>query len=168
MDAAFADQEEALALSRATGDNYRLAITLANFGVDELTAGELRAARAHLQEANVLADNLGYPNLSVGLRENLGFVDLIDADPRNARRLFLNSLDTARITGVKSSYSRGALLGLALAASADSDPAVAATLHGFADEQAGRAYTAIEVGLRDRDHARLRAALGEAAFEAAY
>ncbi len=168
MDAALADQEEALALSRAAGDNYRLAITLANFGVDEMAAGELGAARAHLQEANMLADNLGYPNLSAGLRENLGFVDLINADPRSARRLFLDSLDTARITGVKSSYSRGALLGLALAAGADDDPTVAATLHGVADEQAGRAFAGIEVGLRDRDHARLRATLGEAAFEAAY
>jgi predicted ATPase/DNA-binding CsgD family transcriptional regulator/tetratricopeptide (TPR) repeat protein len=168
MDAAFADQEEALALSRAAGDNYRLAVTLANFGVDEMAAGELGAARAHLEEANMLADNLGYPNLSAGLRENLGFVDLIDADPRNARRLFLGSLDTARITGVKSSYSRGALLGLALAAGADGDPTVAATLHGVADEQAGRAFAGIEVGMRDRDHARLRVTLGDAAFEAAY
>ena len=168
LDAALADQEEALALSRAAGDNYRLAITLCNLAIDELTAGELRAARAHLQEANMLADNLRYPNLSAGLREGLGFVDLIDADPRNARRLFLDSLDTARITGVKSSYSRGALLGLALAAGADGDPTVAATLHGVADEQAGRAFAGIEVGLRDRDHARLRVTLGDAAFEAAY
>jgi len=168
LDAAFADQEEALALSQAAGDNYRLAITLANFGVDELTAGELRAARAHLQEANMLADNFGYPNLSAGLREGLGFVDLVDADPCNARRLFLESLDTARITGIKSSYSRGALLGLALAAGADGDPAVAATLHGVADEQAGRVFGGIEVGLRDRDHAQLRVTLGDAAFEAAY
>jgi predicted ATPase/class 3 adenylate cyclase/DNA-binding CsgD family transcriptional regulator len=168
LDAALADQEEALALSRATGDNYRLAITLANLGIDELTAGELRAARAHLQEANMLADNLRYPNLSAGLREGLGFVDLVEADPRNARRLFLDSLDTARITGVKSSYSRGALLGLALAAGADGDPTVAATLHGVADEQAGRAFAGIEVGLRDRDHAGLRVTLGDAAFEAAY
>jgi DNA-binding CsgD family transcriptional regulator len=116
----------------------------------------------------MLADNLRYPNLSSGLRENLGFVELIDAGPRNARRLFLGSLDTARITGVKSSYIRGALLGLALAAGADGDPAVAATLHGIADEHAGRAFAGIEVGLRDRDHAHLRATLGDAAFEAAY
>ena len=116
----------------------------------------------------MLADNLRYPNLSDGLREGLGFVYLVDADPRNARRLFLDSLDTARITGVKPSYSRGALLGLALAAGADGDAAVAATLHGIADEQAGRAFAGIEVGLRERDHARLRATLGDATFEAAY
>jgi len=170
LDAAFADQEEALTLSRATGDNYRLAITLGNLGVDELTAGQLRAARAHLQEASMLDDNLGYQILSVGLQQNLGFMDIIDADPRHARRHFLDSLDTARITGF-TSYAHGALLGLALAAGADSDPAAAATLHGVADEQrelGGRAFQALEAGLRDRDHARLRATLGETAFEAAY
>ncbi len=171
LDAAFADNQEVLTLSRAAGDNYRLALTLANLGVYELAAGELGAARAHLQEATTLADNLGYQNMSVGLLQNLGLVDLVDADPGNARRLFLGSLDTARITGVKSSYVHAALLGLALAAGADGDPAVAATLHGVADEQyeqAGRVFEAAEGGLRDRDHARLRTRLGDAAFEAAY
>ena len=101
------------------------------------------------------------------MRLNLGFVDLIDAHPRNARSHFLDSLDTARITGFKA-FVHGALLGLALAAGADGDPTVAATLHGAADEHAGRAFQAIEAGLRDRDHARLRATLGDAAFEVAY
>ena len=170
LDAAFADHQETLALSRAAGDNYRLAITLGNLAIDELAAGELRAARAHFQEASMLAGNLGYPNLSAALQQNMGFAELIDADPRNARRLFLSSLDTARITGV-TSYVHGALLGLALAAGADGDPTVAATLHGAADqqyEQAGRAFEALEAGLRARDHAQLRATLGDAAFEAAY
>ena len=53
--------------------------------------------------------------MSTGLLQNLGVVDLIDADPGSARRHFLDSLDTARITGV-TSYLHGALLGLALAA----------------------------------------------------
>jgi len=110
LDAALADNQEVLTLSRAAGDNYRLAITLANLGMDELAAGELRAARAHLQEASTLADNLSYPNMSVGLLENLGLVDLMDADPRSARRLFLASLDTARITGVRSAYVDAASL----------------------------------------------------------
>jgi DNA-binding CsgD family transcriptional regulator len=104
------------------------------------------------------------------LRQNLGLVDLIDADPCTARRHFLDSLHTARITGVKA-YVHGALLGLALAAGADGDPTIAATLHGVADEsyeQAGRGFEAIESGLRDRDHAQLRATLGDAAFDAAY
>jgi predicted ATPase/class 3 adenylate cyclase/DNA-binding CsgD family transcriptional regulator len=169
-DAALADQEETLTLSRATGDSYRLAIALANLGVDKLAAGELQAARAHLQEAIMLADDHGYQHLSAGMQENLGFVDLMDADPRHARRQFLALLDTAQITGAKP-YVLGAILGLALAAAADGDPTIAATLHGVADEhyeQAGRAFEAIEAGLRDRDHACLRTALGDAAFEAAY
>jgi predicted ATPase/DNA-binding CsgD family transcriptional regulator len=167
LDTARADQEEALTLSRAAGNNYRLAITLGNLGVDDLLAGQLRAARAHLQEASTLHDELGYQILSVALRQNLGFLDLIDGDPGEARRHFLDSLDTCRVTG-STSLAHGALLGLALAASADGDPATAATLHGVADEHAGRAFQALEAGLRDRDHARLRAALGDAAFEAAY
>src|SRR5262249_39635875 len=145
--------------------------TLANLGIYELAAGEPGAARRHLQEAITLADDLGYLNMSVGLQQNLGLVDLIDADPRSARRRFLTSLDTARATGTRSSYFHAALLGLALAAGADGDPAVAATLHGIADEhyeQAGRAFEAAEGALRDRDHARLRTRLGDAAFEAAY
>jgi predicted ATPase/class 3 adenylate cyclase/DNA-binding CsgD family transcriptional regulator/Tfp pilus assembly protein PilF len=170
LDAAFADNQEAITLSRAAGDTYRLAITLANLGFDEHATGEIGAARAHLQEASTLADNHGYQNMSTGLWQNLGLVDLVDGDPRTARRHFLESLHTARITGVKS-YVHGALLGLALAAGADGDPAIAATLHGIADEhyeQAGRGFEAIEAGLRDRDHARLRARLGDATFEAAY
>ena len=39
LGAAFADNQEALAQSRAAGDNYRLAITLANLGVYELAGG---------------------------------------------------------------------------------------------------------------------------------
>ncbi len=170
LDAAFADNQEAITLSRAAGDNYRLATALANLGFDEQVAGEFGAARAHLQEASTLAGNHRYQNLSAGLRQNLGVVDLMAADPGSARRLFLDSLDTARITGV-TAYVPGALLGLALAAGADGDPAVAVTLHGAADEhyeQSGRGFEAIEAGLRDRDHARLRAALGDDAFEAAY
>ena len=171
LDAAFADNQEALAQSRAAGDNYRIAITLANLGVYEVSAGQLRAARTHLREACTLADDRGYLNMSVGLWQNLGLVELIDANPRDARRLFLNSLDRARTTGVKSSYFHAALLGLALAVGADGDPAVAATLHGIADvhyERAGRVFESTEGGLRDRDHAQLRATLGDEAFEAAY
>lgn len=170
LDAARADQEEAIALSRATGNNYRLVISLANLGVDQLLAGDHHAARTHLEEARLLADEHGYETLSGGLRENLGFIDLIEAEPRNAARNFTASLQVARATGV-TSHIHGALLGLALAAGADGDPAVAATLHGIADERyerSGRSFESIEADLRDRDHVRLRATLGDAAFEVAY
>jgi DNA-binding CsgD family transcriptional regulator len=118
----------------------------------------------------VLASDLGYQLLSAGLPQNLGFVELLDGDPGNARRHFTDSLDAARTTGVKT-YVHGVFLGLALAAGADGDPTVAVTLHGFADayyERLGRGFEALEARLRDRDHAQLRARLGDAAFEAAY
>jgi len=105
------------------------------------------------------------------LWQNLGLVELADGHPRDARRLFLNSLDAARTTGTKSAYFQGALLGLALTVGADGDPAVAATLHGVADEhyeRAGRVFGASGARLRDRDHAHLCATLGDAAFESAY
>jgi DNA-binding CsgD family transcriptional regulator len=103
------------------------------------------------------------------MRLQLGYLDLA-ADPGSARRHFAASLDAARVTGVKS-YVHATLLGLALAVGADGDHAVAATLHGVADEQfeqAGRAVATFDAPLRDRDQARLRVTLGDAAFEAAY
>ena len=170
LDASFADQQEILALSRASGDNYVLALTLANLGIDKLTTGEFQAALALLQDALTVADAHGYQHLSAGVQENLGFAYLMDGDVASARRLLAGVLDTARATGEKT-YVHAALLGLALAVGADGDPTVAATLHGAADheyEQAGRAFEAIESGLRASDHARLLEALGAAAFNAAY
>ena len=166
---AFADLQEAITLARAGGDNYQLAVALANSNVYEEAAGELQAARTHLQEASTLVETLRYPSLSVAMRMQLGYLDMAD-DPGRARRHFTASLDAARVTGVRS-YVHAALLGLALAVSADGDPAVAATLHGVADEryeQAGRAVAAFDAPLRDHDQAQLRVTLGDAAFEAAY
>jgi len=170
LDASLADQQEILSLSRATGDNYMLALTLANLGIDQLATGEFQAALTQLQDALGIADAHGYQHLSAGIQENLGFACLLDGDVASGRRLLIGVLDTARDTGEKT-YVHAALLGLALAAGADGDPTVAATLHGAADheyEQAGRAFEAIESGLRASDHARLLDALGEAAFDAAY
>jgi DNA-binding CsgD family transcriptional regulator len=118
----------------------------------------------------MVADAHGYQHLSAGVQANLAFAYLMDGDVASARRLLAGVLDTARVTGEKT-YVHAAMLGLALAAGADGDPTVAATLHGAADheyEQAGRVVEAIESGLRESDHARLLEALGEAAFSAAY
>jgi hypothetical protein len=68
-----------------------------------------------LRRRSRLAEDLGYQHLSDALRENLDFVDLIDGKPRDARRLFIDILERARITGV-TSYVHAMLLGLALAA----------------------------------------------------
>ena len=158
------------ASARATGDNYTLVVTLVNLGVDQVTAGEFPAALAYLQDALRVADAHGYQHLSAAAEMNLGFAYLMNCDAASARRLLVGVLDRARATS-EMTWVHSALLGLALAAGADADPAVAATLHGAADhqyEQAGQAFDAKESRMRASDHARLRDALGEAAFDAAY
>jgi predicted ATPase/class 3 adenylate cyclase/DNA-binding CsgD family transcriptional regulator len=170
LDASLADYQEVLSLARASGDNYTLAVTLVNLGVDQVTAGEFPAALAYLQDALKVADAHGYQHLSAAAEMNLGFAYLMNTDAASARRLLVGVLDRARATS-EMTWVHSALLGLALAAGADADPAVAATLHGAADhryEQAGQAFDAKESKMRTSDHARLRDALGEAAFDAAY
>jgi len=170
LDASLADYQEVLSIARASGDNYTLAVTLVNLGVDQVTAGEFPAAVAYLQDALRVADAHGYQHLSAAAEMNLGFAYLMKGDAASARRLLVGVLDRARAAS-EMTWVHGAFLGLALAAGTDADPAVAATLHGAADrqyEQAGQAFDAKESKLRDSDHARLRDALGEAAFDAAY
>jgi predicted ATPase/class 3 adenylate cyclase len=170
LDASIADYQEVLSLARASGDNYTLVVTLVNLGVDQVTAGEFPTALAYLQDALKVANTHGYQHLSAAAEMNLGFAYLLNGDAASARRLLVGVLDRARATS-EPTWVHCALLGLALAAGADADPAVAATLHGAADhqyEQAGQAFDAKESKMRASDHVRLREALGEAAFEAAY
>jgi DNA-binding NarL/FixJ family response regulator len=173
LDASLADYQEVLSLARASGDNYTLVVTLVNLGVDQVVAGEFPAALAYLQDALRVADAHGYQHLSAAAEMNLGFAYLMNGDAASARRLLVGVLDRARATS-EMTWVHNAFLGLALAAGADADPAVAAvaaTLHGAADhqyEQAGQAFDAEESKMRTSDHARLRDALGEAAFDAAY
>jgi len=170
LDASLADYQEVLSLARASGDNYTLAVTLVNLGVDQVTAGEFPAALAYLQDALRVADAHGYQHLSAAAEMNLGFAYLMNSDAASARRLLVGVLDRARATS-EMTWVHNALLGLALAAGADAAPAVAATLHGAADheyEQAGQAFEARESKMRTSDQARLRDALGEAEFDAAY
>ena len=157
-------------LARASGDNYTLVVTLVNLGVDQIVAGEFPAALAYLQDALKGADAHGYQHLSAAAEMNLGFAYLMNGDGASARRLLVGVLDRARATS-EMTWVHSALLGLALAVGADGDPAVAATMHGAADhqyEEAGQAFDAKESKMRGSDHVRLRAALGDAAFEAAY
>ena len=169
LDAASADQQEVLALAQAAGDNYVLVISLLNLGVDQVAAGELQAGVAYLQEALRVAEAHDYQHPAAALAANLGFAYIMGGDAAGARRLFVSVLDRARATG-ESAFAHVAILGLALAVGADGDAAVAATLHGAADqqyEQARQAHDVVELRLRASDRARLLKELGEAAFDAA-
>ena len=170
LDASLADYHEVLSLARVSGDNYTLAVTLVNLGVDQVTAGEFPAALAYLQDALRVADAHGYQHLSAAAEMNLGFAYLLNGDAAAARRLLVGVLGRARATS-ETTWVHNALLGLALAAGVDAEPAVAVILHGAADrqyEQAGQAFDAKESKMRISNHARLRDTLGEAAFDTAY
>jgi len=169
LEAASADQQEVLSLARASGDNYTLVITLMNLGIDQVETGELRAGAVYLHEALRVAEAHGYQLPAAAVAVNLGFTSLMDGDTARARPPLIGVLDTARATGEKT-FVHIAILGLALAAGADGDSGVAAVLHGAADhlyERAGQAFDAVDISLRASDHARLRDALGQAAFDAA-
>jgi predicted ATPase/class 3 adenylate cyclase/DNA-binding CsgD family transcriptional regulator len=169
LDASFADQQEVLSLARAMGDNFVLALTLANLGVDRVAAGEFPAALAHFQDALRVTDAHGYQSLAAAIQVNLGSAYLMAGDVASARRLLVGVLDAAQASGEKTHVHR-AIFGVAVAACADGDPAVAATLHGAAEyqyEQAGKVFEAIESKMRDGDHDRLLAVLGQDAFDAA-
>jgi predicted ATPase/class 3 adenylate cyclase/DNA-binding CsgD family transcriptional regulator len=169
LDASFADQQEVLSLVRASGDNLVLAVTLANLGVDRVAAGEFPAALTYLRDALEVADVHGYRSLSAQIQGNLGSAYLMAGDVASGRHLLAGVLDTAQASGEKTHVYR-VIFGLAVAACADGDPAVAATLHGAADQQyeeAGKVFEAIESRMRASDHDRLLAMLGQADFDAA-
>jgi DNA-binding CsgD family transcriptional regulator len=84
--------------------------------------------------------------------------------------LFAESLDLARRTGMRA-MTAYALIGLALAGRVGADPGWSARLHGAADQalmDLGETLAPLEGRLADLDRHRLRAAIGDAAFEAEY
>ncbi|HSZ39198.1 MAG TPA: LuxR C-terminal-related transcriptional regulator [Trebonia sp.] len=170
LDGSFADQQEVLSIARVNGDNFVLALTLANLGVDRVAAGDFPAALTYLQDALGVADAHGYQSLSAAIQANLGSAYLTAGDVASGRRLLVGVLDTAQASGEKT-HVYHAIFGLAVAECAEGDPAVAATLHGAADnqyEQAGKVFEAIESKMRANDHDRLLVTLGRGAFDAAY
>jgi hypothetical protein len=100
----------------------------------------------------------------------LGFASHLDNADTDARAMFNRSLAIAQSNGdhLMVAYAH---LGLALIASRAGDAHTAATLHGAADaiqNKLGTHFDSLESGLRDADLTRLRAALGETAFQTAY
>jgi DNA-binding NarL/FixJ family response regulator len=132
--------------------------------------GDLDAARRHLAESLDIAravndrDNIVYQTFNLGLAEYLA------DSPGAAGALFAESLDLARRMGTKSILAY-ALLGLALAGPGEADPGWSARLHGAADQTLAdqdETLEPLEARLADLDRQRLRAALGDEAFDAEY
>jgi predicted ATPase/DNA-binding SARP family transcriptional activator len=162
--------ESSLELCRRAGNKVLHLRTLNNLGYLEMEAGEISSARTHLTEGVRLAREIGDRR---GLSFNsctLGFASYLDNADADARAMFDQTLAIAQRDGdqLMVAYAR---LGLALVASRAGDARTAATLHGSADalhDMLGTRLDSLESRLRDTDLARLRASLGDTAFETAY
>jgi predicted ATPase/DNA-binding CsgD family transcriptional regulator len=164
------DADEALHLFRQAGDRLRTGQMLGNLGYHELSAGDLDAARSHLAEALDISSALSDRFAAVYQTFNLGLAEYLGGSPEAAQALFAASLDAARRTGM-TAQAAYALLGLALAGWGGADPGWPARLHGAADQvlaDLGETLEPLEAQLASRDRGRLRAAMGDAVFEAEY
>jgi predicted ATPase/DNA-binding CsgD family transcriptional regulator len=164
------DAAEALLLFRQAGNQVQIAAILGNLGYYELSTGNLAAARRHLAEAVDISRALKARHSAVYETFNLGLAEYLSDSPGVAEVLFAESLDLARRIGMKVQMAY-ALTGLALAGRGGADPGWSARLHGAADQalaDLGHALEPLEGRLTGLDRRRLRAAMGDAAFDAEY
>jgi predicted ATPase/DNA-binding CsgD family transcriptional regulator len=173
------DAAESLPLFRQAGDRLQEAAALGNLGNYELSAGDLGAARGHLADSLDIARALDARHGIVHTTFNLGLAEYLGGSPGAAGALFAESLDLALRVGMKSMMAY-ALLGLALAGrgrrdqggqGVGADPGWSARLHGAADQtlaNLGHDLEPMEGRLADLDRQRLRAAMGDEAFDTEY
>jgi predicted ATPase/DNA-binding CsgD family transcriptional regulator len=164
------DAAEALRLFRLAGDGLQAGVLLGNLGYYEVAAGDLDAARRHLAEALDIARAFNDRSGAVFGTFNLGLAEYLADSLDAAEALFAESFDLARRAGMKVQMAY-ALVGLALAGRGAAEPGWSARLHGAADQafaDLGYAIEPVEGRLADLDRQRLRAALGDEAFEAEY
>jgi tetratricopeptide (TPR) repeat protein len=164
-----ADFAEALTYLQAAQDRFGIGIVENNLGDLELLDGHPEVARQYLDNAVAISKELNDESV-VYTFLNLGHVDLAAGDIEPARSWYTQALTGARKTGDQSIVAT-AILGFALCETASGHDEDAAVLHGAADaslEQVGEVLEPVEGGLRERDHERLRASMGDAAFEAGY
>jgi predicted ATPase/DNA-binding SARP family transcriptional activator len=162
--------ETSLELFRQVGNKVLYLGTLNNLSYLEMEGGEVSVPRARLAEGVRLAREIG-DRRGLSLHScTLGFALYLDNADTDAQAMFDQSLAIAQRNGNQLMVAY-AHLGQALVASRAGDAQTAATLHGIADgihDKLGTHFDSLEARLRDADLTRVRAALGDAAFEAAY
>ena len=166
--------EEALAIFRATGDVLLAANELHRLSGIDLVAGQTATARARLEQAIDLVDELGDEVFLFGFRSDLGIMLLIAGEPERAAPLLRQCLLVARRTGVALDVSQ-LIFGSACVAAWQGRHELAAKLFGAADTDVAAAtadgsirLTEPEQQLMDEALARLRTEMGAGPFDAAF
>jgi tetratricopeptide (TPR) repeat protein len=159
---------EAIGCTERSGDRYVNYTLHDNAGWQALDAGDISAARAHLEQAAQVAQAIG--QTSHHLPVNLGWVLRHESDPDGARSKFEEGLRLARRSGDRSglAYASSALAYLATDLG---DWHRAAELHGAAQaflDQTAEQWEEAEARYRRESLNQLRAQLGKEQFERAY
>jgi predicted ATPase/class 3 adenylate cyclase/DNA-binding SARP family transcriptional activator len=164
-----ADLEENLVIVRAAGYQVRVAHALGNLADLDVRTGYVSRARVRLEEASTILETSLDPPADAMVHHNLGLVELVEGNPTAARQNFTTGYAMARRVGLHD-HLAFAILGVALASV--EQPTQGAVLHGACDAVGAAtrdwALAPTEASLRDADRTRLRAALGDNAFDAAY
>ena len=122
--------QEALAVTRRSGDRVYTGWAHNNLGDSFLTEDDLEAARQHLEQARMILGEVGAPTLLPVV--NLGWVHLRQGDLDGADGAFIEALRGFELLRLRRDASV-VILGLACTAAAQRDWERAARLLGFAD-----------------------------------
>jgi predicted ATPase/class 3 adenylate cyclase len=157
---------EAIACTERSGDQLMNSILHNNASAHAMQAGDIPAARAHLQAAAQAGQQIGFQ--SPGMVADLGWVLRVEGDLDGARSMFETALRLSRRNG----DSRGmahACLGLALLAGDLGDWDRSGALHGAAQALLDRTGVAWDEDDERRDSLdQARARLGDEQLEQAY
>jgi predicted ATPase/class 3 adenylate cyclase len=159
---------EAMACTRRSGDKLFANVLTSYAGVQALSAGDIPAARACLQQAAQALQEMGDENFNVSI--NLGWALREDNDPEGAQSSFAAALQRSRRIGVRSGVAY-ASLGLACLAADAGDWHRAAMLHGAAQaflDPTGQPWEKLEARYQQDSVSQVRAHLGQEQFERAH
>jgi len=159
---------EAIACTERSGDHYVNSRLHNNAGCVALAAGDIPAARAHLEAAAQAAQQIGWED--TGGQANLGGVLRAEGDPDGARSTVEAALRIGRRNGDTWNMV-SAILGLACLAGDAGDWDRAAALHGAAQalqDRTGHPWQELEARDRWDSLDQARAHLGDEQLERAY
>jgi predicted ATPase/class 3 adenylate cyclase/Tfp pilus assembly protein PilF len=159
---------EAIACTERSGDQLITSLLHNNAGVHALRAGDIPAARAHLEQAAQAMEAIGEKDHHVPV--NLGWVLLKESDPDAARSMFEAGLRMSRRNGERSGIAY-ASLGIACLAADLGDWYRAAELHGVAQaflDRTGEPWQEPEARYRLDSLDQVRARFGDEQLKRAY